>query len=329
MKIAVLTSKSRFEKFTDPEMIPEGTEIVHIGPEYTDDSVVRQAGDAEVIVVDAVLPVSASLIERMPRLRLIHSEGVSFNLIDLETAARAGVYVCNNRAVNAGQVAEHSVMLILAVMRRLLEGDAEVRAGRQAAAKSRFIVDGLHDLTECSVGLIGFGAIGRELARRLGPFGCRLYYTDPIRAGEELEREHRIEYLERDELLRTCDVVTLHVPVTPETTNLICAKTLRLMKKNAILINCARGLVVNSQDLADAIRSGTIYGAGLDTMEPEPVPADDPLILLPEPYKYRVVFSPHVAGTTLSVFRNAYKNIWSNIAAAEEGRRPVNVVNGI
>ena len=329
MKIAVLTAEKRFRRFADPAMIPENAELVFFGADYTEDEVIARAGDAEVIMVDAVYPVTEKMIQGMPKLKLIHSEGVAYNRIDTEAAAKAGVYVCNNRAVNAGQVAEHTVLLMLAVMRRLTEGDAMIRAGRQGEAKYTFIQQELKDLIDQRVGLVGFGAIGRELAKRLLPFGCRLFYYDPFRADEATEREYNITYLEKDELLRTSDVITLHVPVTPSTTNFINRDTLALMKPSAILINCARGAVVNSADLAEAVKTGKIYGAGIDTIDPEPVSADDPLVCLPEPWCYRVILSPHIAGTTVSVFLSSYRNFFNAIAAVMAGEKPKNVVNGL
>ena len=140
-------------------------------------------------------------------------------------------------------------------------------------------------------------------------------------------QEKSITYLEKEELLSSCDIITLHVPVTPSTTNFINKDTLALMKPNAIIINAARGLVVDTQALTDAIMAEQIYGAGLDTIEPEPVPADSPVLLMPEPYCKRVVLSPHVAGTTKSVFFAAYHNFWNNVKAVANGERPMNIVN--
>jgi len=329
MKVAILTSRSRLESYSDPAMIPAGAELIHIGPNYTDADVIAQAKDADAIVVDAVLPVSAAVIEALPKLKIIHSEGVGYNRIDTEAAAKAGVFVCNNRALNAGQVAEHSVMLILAVLRRLSEGDMMVRTGHQIEAKQQFIMDGLRDLIGCRVGIVGFGAIGKELARRLAPFGCEVCYYDVFRASEEVEAQYGVTYLPQDELLATSDIVSLHLPVTPETTDFICTDTIAKMKTGAVVINCARGLIVNSADLAEAIRSGKIYGAGIDTLDPEPVQPDDPLIRLPEPWSRRVIFTPHVAGTTKSVFYAAYRGVWSNISRVANGERPINIVNGL
>ena len=134
MKIAFLSNPERLDKFCPPEAMPDWAELVHIGPKYTAADVIAKAGDAEGIIVDAVLPVDAEMIAGMPKLKLIHSEGVGYAQIDTAAAAARGVCVCNNSGVNAGQVAEHAVMLMLTVLRRYAEGEMMVRAGRQMEA---------------------------------------------------------------------------------------------------------------------------------------------------------------------------------------------------
>ena len=329
MKIAFLTSRARCEKYTDRSMIPEGAELVFFEQGYTAREVLERAGDAEFAVVDAVLPFTGEMIAGMPKLRLIHSEGVGYAAIDTQAAARRGIPVCNNQGVNAPQVAEHTVMLILTVLRRFAEGEAAVRAGRQMQMKLDVMANGMDDLIGKRVGLIGFGAIGKELAKRLLPFGCALCYTDPVRASAELEAKYEITYLTQEELLRTSDIVTLHVPVTPSTTDLINRKTLALMKPNAVVVNCARGAVVNTADLAEAIRNGTIYGCALDVLEPEPFRPDDPILTLPEPWRWRVSVSPHIAGNTINTFYASYDGVWGNILRVLRGERPRNIVNGL
>lgn len=310
-------------------MIPEGAELVFFEQGYTAQEVIERAGDAEFAVIDAVLPFTAEMIEGMPNLKMIHSEGVGYAAIDIEAAKARGIPVCNNQGVNAPQVAEHTVMLILTVLRRFAEGEAAVRAGRQMEMKLRIMADGMDDLIGKRVGLIGFGAIGKELAKRLLPFGCRLSYTDPFRAAPEVEAQYEIRFLPQEELLRTSDIVTLHVPVTPSTVNLINRETLSLMKPNAVVVNCARGAVVNTADLAEAIKSGTIYGCALDTIEPEPFRPDDPILTLPEPWRWRVSVSPHIAGNTINTFYASYDGIWSDINRVMRGERPRNIVNGL
>ena len=329
MKIAFLSNPERLGRFCKPADIPNGMEFVMIGSDYTAEDVIAKAGDAEGIIVDAVLPVGAEIIDGMPNLKMIHSEGVGYARIDTESAARRGIYVCNNSGVNAGQVAEHAVMLMLTVLRRYAEGEMMVRAGRQMEAKTAFITDGLGDLIGKKVGLIGFGAIGKELAKRLLPFGCEISYYTRHRADAETESAYQARYLPLEELLRESDIVSLQIPATPETHHMIRKETLFLMKPGAILINCARGACVNSADLAEAIKNGTIYGCGLDTMDPEPVPADDPVLLLPEPWRWRVAVSPHIAGTTKSVFEETYRRILANFARLERGEKPINIVNGL
>ena len=329
MKIAFLTSRTRCEKFTNKSMIPEGAEIVFFEQGYTAEEVIARAGDAEFAVIDAVLPFTAEMIEGMPNLRMIHSEGVGYAAIDIVAAAKRGIPVCNNQGVNAPQVAEHTVMLILTVLRRFAEGEAAVRAGRQMEMKLDVMANGMDDLIGKRVGLIGFGAIGRELAKRLQPFGCKLFYTDPIRASAEIEAKYEIGYLTQEELLRTSDIITLHVPVTPSTTNLINRDTLSMMKSDAVVVNCARGAVVNTADLAEAIKNGTIYGCALDVLDPEPFPPDDPILTLPEPWRWRVSVSPHIAGNTINTFYASYDGVWGDINRVLRGERPRNVVNGV
>ena len=329
MKIAVITSRERCEKFTDKRMLPPGAELVYFEQGYTAQEVIARAGDAEFAVIDAVLPFTAEMIEGMPKLRMIHSEGVGYAAIDIEAAAKRGIPVCNNQGVNAPQVAEHTVMLILTVLRRFAEGEQAVRAGRQMEMKLRVMADGMDDLIGKRVGLIGFGAIGKELAKRLLPFGCKLFYTDPRRAAPEVETQYEIGYLSQEELLRSSDIITLHVPVTPETTNLIRRETLALMKPEAVVVNCARGAVVNTADLAEAIQNGTIYGCALDVMDPEPFRPDDPILTLPEPWRWRVAVSPHIAGNTINTFYASYDGVWGDINRVLRGERPHNIVNGL
>ncbi|MCD8017648.1 MAG: NAD(P)-binding domain-containing protein [Oscillospiraceae bacterium] len=329
MKVAVMTSRERYERFSDPAQMPQGTESIFLGMSYTADDVRKKCSEAEYAIVDAVGELTAEMIDAMPKLKMIHSEGVGYNRIDTAAAAARGIPVCNNRGVNAGPVAEQAVMLMLCCLRRFLEGDRLVREGRQGETKSRFIMEGLNDLSRRHVGIVGLGAIGAELAKRLRPFGCRVSYTSRRRAPAERERELGVDYMTQEQLFAECDIISLNCPVTPETEGMIDLSALRRMKPETILINTARGALVRDADLAEAIRSGIIYGAGLDTLDPEPVPADDPLLLLPAPWNERVALSPHIGGTTLSVFRDSYVNIWDAINAAESGARPANIVNGL
>ena len=324
MKIALLINRDNFEKYSRWE--DTGWELVHMGNGVPDVDKVIATG-AEVIVPDAITKVGADIIKNMPGLKLIHSQGVAYNAIDLESSGSAGVYVCNCAGANAKPVAEHAVMLILTLVKSFRHNEDMVYANRQMDAKTACFVDGLPELYGRKVGLIGYGAIGRELAAILRSFGCELCYYDTRLADSSADS---IQFLPLEELYASCDIVSLHVPVTPETENMINSETLKLFKRGAILIDTARGELMDHQAVADALISGQLGGFGADTLAPEPYLPDNPLICgIPEELRRRVALSPHIAGITAGFFERAYRRIRLNIEAVANGARPECVVNGL
>ena len=326
MKALIIGDEKRVAKFLPDLDIVRQVETVVVGRGTPDDDIIAQAGDADFIVADAVSPVSAHLMDAFPSLKLIHSEGVAYNAIDVAAARERNIAVCNNAGVNAGAVAEQAVLLMLGCLRHVVEGDAAVRSGRQIQMKERLMVQGIRELGDCTVGLVGLGAIATETAKRLHAFGCDIAYWNHNRRSAEREAELGVRYLPLDELARTCDIVSIHVPVTPETENMVDAAFLASMKGNAILVNTARGEIVDQTALAEALQTGTIGAAGLDTLSPEPVPVDHPLALLEGDAANRLVLSPHIGGVTEGMFRRAWTTIWANIARVAAGEAPVNVV---
>lgn len=327
-KILMLTEPERVMKFSDPADILPACELIWGGSDEEDDALLSRARDALCIQADAMRPVSARLISGMPDLRLIQSEGVGYDCIDTAAAASRGVPVCNTAGTNAGAVAEAAVLLMLAALRRLTEGDAAVRAARQAQARHLFIQSGLRELGECRVGLVGLGAIGAQTAVRLRPFGCELYYYSRTRRALETEQAAGVSYLPFEELLSVCDIVSLHLPANERTYRMMNRETFEKMKPGSIFINTARGSLVDQEALAEAIISGRVAGAGLDTLDPEPVRPDNPLLRLPEEFGRKLTFMPHVAGTTAATFRKQQRLCRDNIKAALAGERPVNIVAG-
>jgi lactate dehydrogenase-like 2-hydroxyacid dehydrogenase len=325
MKILIMTSRARAEKFYDLSSLPTDWELTFVGSFPTLETVRAAGADAEFVFADAVAHIDAEFMDAMPKLKLIHSEGVGYNGIDARAAARRGVYVCNHVAANSGAVAEHAILLMLAVMRRVIEGDASVRAGEQILAKERFILDEIPELGACSVGLVGFGAIGRETAKRLRGFGCAVYYCNRGRA--PADETYGASYLDRDALLASCDIVSLHLPANAETAGLIGREALARFKPGALLINTARGELVDQEALAEALAQGRLAGAGLDTLSPEPVRTDNPLLHLPDACRYKLVLSPHVAGTTKQCFERTHRDVWKNFTEVAAGRKPKNIVN--
>ena len=314
----------RFEHFG--VSFPEGWTVRFVMPPFTDENILAEGRDAEYLLVDSAHVCSAELIRAMPKLRLIHTEGVGFNKVDLQAAKAAGVYVCNNRAVNNVAVAEHTVGLMLAGLRRTALADHQIKTQGYLRTERAYLTQGEHELFGQRVGLIGFGAIGRETAARLNAFGCKICYYDAFRPEPEVEMSLNAEYLELDELLRSCDIISIHVPVLPTTEGMINATTLRMMKPNALLINTARGEIVVSEDLAEALEQGIIYGAALDTVAPEPMPDDHPLRKLSPEAAARLTLTPHVGGRTDEAFRRMLHGAIDNFVRVENGEAPDNFV---
>ena len=327
MRLLVIGDEKRVAKYLPDLPIVNQVDTVVVERGSPDDEILARVADADFIVADAVSPVSAKLIDAFRSLKLVHSEGVAYNVIDVATAREHGVVVCNNAGVNAGAVAEQAVLLMLACLRHAVEGDAAVRSGQQIKMKERLMVQGIRELGDCTVGLVGMGAIAVETAKRLQAFGCDVAYWNHRRRTAEREAELGVRYLPLDELARTCDIVSLHVPVTPETENMVDAAFLASMREDAVLINTARGEIVDQVALAQALEDGTIGAAGLDTLSPEPVAADHPLALLTGDAANKLVLSPHIGGVTEGMFRRAWTTIWQNVARVAAGEQPINIVS--
>ena len=189
------------------------------------------------------------------------------------------------------------------------------------------MLEGIRELGDCRIGFIGFGAIAQETARHLAGWGCKMLYNKRHRLSEEDERALGVRFASVEEIASTCDIVSIHVPVTAETRNMVDAEFLARMKPDAILINTARGEIVDTEALAAAFEAGTIAMAGLDTVAPEPVKPDNPLLNLSEQASRRIVLSPHIGGTTVGFFRRAHRTIWENIARVAAGEEPINIVS--
>jgi phosphoglycerate dehydrogenase-like enzyme len=249
---------------------------------------------------------TAEMIGAAPRLKLIQKIGVGVNTIDLEAARQRGIPVCNLPGTNARAVAELTLGLMLSVLRRIPAFDRGVRSEVWADTD---LQDGIGELGGKTVGLVGFGAIPRILAPILAAMGCSVIYTSRTPVAEA-----NASYRPLDRLLAEADVVSLHLPLVPETEHVIGAAALTLMKPGAILINTGRGGLVDQPALVAALRSGRIAGAGLDVFETEPLAATDPLLGLPN-----VVVTPHVAWATTGTFDRSFALAAENCRRIETG----------
>ena len=327
MKMLVIGDEARTRTYLPERPIVRETELVVVPRGTSDDQILAQAADADFIMADAISPVSAQLIAGMPKLKLIHSEGVAFNAIDIEAARAHGVVVCNNAGANAAAVAEQTVLLMLACLRDAIQADAAVRSGEQIQTKERMMVEGIRELGDCSVGFIGYGAIAQACVQRLAGWGCRMFYNKRHPLPEEREAELGIAFASVEEIAERCDIVSLHVPVSDATRGMVDEAFLARMKPGAILINTARGEIVDNAALAAALEGGSIGMAGLDTIAPEPVLPDNPLLNLSPAAARRLVLSPHIGGVTQGLFRRAHRTVWENAARVAAGLPPINIVS--
>lgn len=278
--------------------------------EYLGDPVEIAAfiGDAEVLV-NHLAPVTASVLERCPRLRLIAvSRGGPVN-IDMAAARARGVKVVNAPGRNASAVAEFTIGMILAETRLITKGHVALMNGQWRGDLYRADRTG-EELCNQTVGLIGYGHIGSKVTKLLRPFGCRILVHDPYVALDEADRIAGVEQVDFATLLRASDIVSLHARVTPETRGLINADAFAQMKPGAYFINTARGPMVDYRALYAALQSGRLRGAGLETFGVEPCDPADPLLRHPN-----VTLTPHIAGASIKTVQHAARMV------AEELRR--------
>ena len=329
MKVLIIGSKERYEKFLPDLPFMMEIEKVYCNRETPLEELLYLAGDANAIAVDPTLKLPVNLIESMPNLKIIQSEGVGYNGIDIEVARNHGVYVCNRKGENAPAVAEQTILLILALLRNLAKGNELVRKGQQLKLKETLMVTGIKELRDCTIGYIGFGDISKATAQRLKPFGCKQIYHTPNPKEPILEAEYDVTYASLKTLAQTSDFVVVLCPLNRDTEGMIDEEFFNWMRPYAYLINTARGEIVDNNALYNALLNGKIAGAGLDTISPIPVPADHILFTLPPEIQEHLIVSPHIGGVTTRYFVEAHRKNWENIYAVMQGHRPTNIVNNL
>ncbi len=280
---------------------------------YTEEDL-KEVADADFLVV-GLEPVTEVVFAHASELKLVQRLGVGYDNIDLEAAARYGVPVCHMPDFNAATVAEHTMMLILALLRRVFESTLLMKAGKWPLPT--VVAQGIFDLQGKTLGILGLGAIGQAVAKRAQPFGVNLCYHDMRRCPPTVEEELGIARVPLDSLLRHSDIVTLHLPLTPETRHLIGRAELQKMKGTAIFINTARGAIVDEVGLADALDRGIIAGAGLDVFADEPLDPRHPIRRCPN-----VLLTPHTAGQTREAMERMVGMMLENIQRVVRGEEP-------
>ena len=297
-------------------LTPPGFELVVVDqdtPEFYE-----AIKDAE-YVMGLGRPIAGEFFRSAPKLKLVQLLSAGYDRVDIESARKAKVSVANNGGANAIAVSEHAILLMLAVLKRLVVFHNDVVAGKWRVGNhfdSR--VFELHGKT---LGIVGLGNIGKKVARRAKAFDTRVQYYDIRRLSEAEEDALGVRFVLFDELLRTSDIVSLHVPLDDSTRNLIGARELGLMKREAIIVNTCRGPVIDEAALFDALKNNRISGAGLDVMVDEPPKAEHPFFTLPN-----VTLTPHSAGPTWENWTARFRNGFDNIQRVAAGRAPLWVV---
>jgi glyoxylate reductase len=253
-----------------------------------------------------------------PSLRVVGQMAVGYDNVDVAACTARGIPVGNTPGVLTETTADLAVALMLATARRLVEAAAFVKAGKWETWRPMELTG--YDVTGSTVGIIGLGRIGKAVARRLRGFGCRLLYHD--HGPDPDAAKLGAAFVDLDALLEASDFITLHVPLSGETEGLIGADELTMMKPTAVLINTSRGPVVDQGALLDALRAGEIAAAGLDVTDPEPIPADHPLLDLPN-----VVVLPHIGSASIQTRTRMAEMAADNLLAGLRGERLPNCVN--
>ena len=328
-RFTVVMTSNRYRRDMEPER-----QILQRYPELevdlrgvavrSEDDLAEAGQEADALLCSTIEHLNRRVIERLPRTKVIARYGVGLDTVDLEAATDHGIVVTHFPQYCTAEVADHALALILALNRRIVELDRALRNGAWVTFRheTRKILRGpVPPLREQTLGIVGFGRIGRAVAERAKPFGLTILAADPYVSAEEV-RAAGAEPVALEDLLTRADIVTIHCPLTPETRGLMNAERLALMKPGAVLVNTARGPVVDLDAITATLEAGRIGGAGLDVVYPEPLPADHPLYNLPN-----VILTPHSAYYSERSVETVREQTLVEALTVLQGRRPRTVAN--
>ena len=286
-----------------------------MGRPLTEEELKQVIRDVDALIV-GIDRITDEVLKHANRLKVIANHGVGFDNIDLEAATKRGIPVVYSPHANADSVADFTLGLIIALLRKIVDAHLATKSGKFRLKKFLGV-----ELCNKVIGIIGFGQIGSRVAQRALSFGMKVITYDPY-VKEEVLAKFNARKVSLEELLRTSDIVTIHVPLTEKTRNLIGEKELKLMKSGAVLINTARGGIVNENALYKALREGWIAGAAIDVYEKEPPSKDNPLFKLDN-----IIVTPHIAFFTKEAVRRMDMMIAQDIVNVLQGKKPKNIAN--
>src|ERR1700760_791731 len=317
MALIIIADNPLNEMNIAKELLPPSLDAViarHGTPEFQ-----AALGDAACLIGFGEGTMDDAFYASAPNLKLVQLLSAGYDRCDIEAARRAGVPICNNGGANSTAVSEHALLLMLAVCRRITWQHANVSAGRWRGNNVDDVK--LYELKGRTLGIVGLGMIGKKTARLAQAFGMHVQYYDIARLSEDRADALGVKFALLDELLRTSDIASLHVPLIKGTRHMIRAAQLRMMKSTAYLINTCRGPVVDEPALVDALQSGTIAGAGLDVFDQEPPPPNNPLFAL-----RNVVLTAHFAGPTWDNQYTRFRNAFDNCQRVMRGDKPLWII---
>jgi phosphoglycerate dehydrogenase-like enzyme len=278
-----------------------------------DAEVIPLMKQARALVIPAVGPKLSAEIFQHTTVKLVQVTGAGLDRLDLPLLKSRGVAVANVAGGSNSAIAEYAVSTASVLLRRFAWADAEIRAGKYEQFRARMINDNLSGLEGLLVGVIGLGKIGLAVAQAFHRAGCRICYYDPAPRDDAAAGAMNAKSLSLDELLKSADVVTLHVPLVAATRGLISTRELQKMKPWAILIQASRGGIVDEAALAQALTSGYLGGAAIDVYDTEPLSPDNVLLALSGDAARRILFTPHIAGVTRQAAEHLFRTAWRNV----------------
>lgn len=291
--------------------------VIELPPGSTEETLAARISEADGLITRGSIKITRELMESNPRLKVVGVHGIGYDHVDIQAAKEFGKVVCNTPDALTVTVAEMAMALTLAMLRNIVSSDKAVRNDQWSRKYSDLIGA---ELAGKKVGIIGLGRIGLATARRMKAFEAEVSYWSRTRK-QEAEKQYGLKWLELDDLLRECDIISLHIPATQETRHLIGAMQLEKMKNGAYIVNTARGRVIDEEALINALKSGKIRAAALDVFEKEPLPLDSPLRGMDN-----VILTPHLGASNLEGMQRMAVQVAEGVLRAIQGKEPQNRV---
>jgi len=304
---------------------PEALSISYLEPD--DDNLAAVLAEANALVIPAVGPKLSAGLFNESRIQLVQVTGAGVDRLDADAMQALGIAVANVPGGSSAAIAEYAVSCALALLRQTFWADGELRQGNYVETRSRMVAKYLSGLGELTVGVVGLGVIGMAVAKAFHGMGSRIVYHDPAVRDSHLARELGADALPLEELFSSADIVTLHVPLLPSTKLMIGDRELEQMKAGAILINAARGGIVDEAALAAHLASGHLGGAAVDVYSSEPPSSDNPLFSIENKSMGSLLLTPHIAGITRQSWAFLFRSAWQNVERVLiQGEPPANRV---